>query len=214
MLKRDINTNVSKLLLIGDVHGKVNLYQNTIRLARQRHEVFLSIQVGDFGFIEAHDKAFGTTQNNTQHFVLFGNHDYYPYLDKNYSLGDVAFINTPNKKIMCIRGANSIDKSLQIQRGTWHEEEELTMQQGYEILDLYETFKPNLIISHDCPQSVRCALFNITDTSRTSQLLESLLSVHKPNDWYFGHHHKQIQREINGVRYRCLSELESAFVDV
>lgn len=211
---KKINTNDSQLLLIGDVHGKVELYNNALRLAQKKHSSFLSIQVGDFGFIEAHDRAFGKTQIKNNYFVLFGNHDHYPYINKYYSLGDVALIQTPNSKIMCIRGANSIDKLLQLQRGTWFEEEELTIQQAYELVDLYDSFKPDIVVSHDCPQSVRCTLFNINESSRTSQMLESLLCIHQPSHWYFGHHHKQIQREISGVHFRCLSELESVFVSV
>ena len=88
----------------------------------------------------------------------------------------------------------------------------------YKALAEYEQCKPTLMITHTCPSSISevvgsskvmesygLAGFN----SKTNELLQMMVEVHKPALWVFGHFHKSWRRSIRGVEYICLDELET-----
>lgn len=194
-----------EILLIGDIHGKVNLYKNIIK----NNKFDYSIQIGDYGFETEH--KFAKQLFDNKNFVLFGNHDYYPNLYENYSLGD--FGNFQNS-IFYVRGANSIDRRFRTEGFDWFPNEELEYSKSYELLDLYEKTKPKIVISYDCPQIVRQTCFNIFDKSTTSNLLQVMFEIHKPDLWIFGHHHRSINVVIDGVNFICLTELEHKTITI
>lgn len=205
MLK--VNTLVisdnNPLIIIGDVHGKVNQYKKIL----DNKVGCNSIQLGDFGFKDSHDWLLSNI-DISNHKVLFGNHDYYPFLDKSYSLGDYSVIIYNDKIILCIRGAYSIDKFLRKEELDWFSNEELSYLDFNNLLDLVNIIKPDIIISHDCPLSIKQNLFNIEEKSITSNGLEAVFDVYKPKLWIFGHYHKSIQTIKYGTVFKCLSELE------
>lgn len=104
----------------------------------------------------------------------------------------------------------SIDKHLRTPGIDWWEEEELSIPEFYQVLDNYESIKPNIIISHDCPTEV----FNIKDTSRTRQFMDTMLEIHRPKLWIFGHHHMSINKNVNNTNYICLNELETYIIKI
>lgn len=191
---------MSTLTLIGDVHGKVNEYWKLVT-----HQVKgKSVQVGDFGFKESHEWH-RLNIDGRQHKVLFGNHDYYPMLYAAHSLGDWHF----EDGICYIRGAYSIDKAYRLANNwPWFAEEELDYEQGSALVEQFAMWKPRVVVSHDCPRSVSQALFSIEDKSMTTNILQACLEAHQPELWVFGHHHKSKSEELDGVRFRCLAELE------
>lgn len=198
------------ILLIGDVHGKVKRYQSILR----ESEYDLSIQLGDFGFQKEHDWHLSNVDSDTNR-ILFGNHDYLPYVDMGHSVGDVAII---EDSIFLVRGADSIDKNWRRQGIDWWPEEELAPWNWEVIAEKYETTKPRIVLSHDCPQSfypeVCMPIPGLPYGSRTSQGLQSLLDLHRPELWVFGHHHKSITKAIDGTTFRCLAELETMEIEV
>lgn len=187
------------MVIIGDVHGKLTYYKNIIDKCDR------SIQLGDFGFKREHDWHIKNI-DGTKHKLLFGNHDYYPYLYKIHSLGDYAIV---DDYIMCIRGAHSIDKWHRLEGRDWFREEELEYAKWFEIIDKIKEVKPAVIISHDCPQIIREMQFNIYDKSRTSDGLQACFIEHQPELWLFGHHHMTIDVRVKGTRFICLNELET-----
>lgn len=44
--------------------------------------------------------------------------------------------------------------------------------------------------------------------TRTSQVLQQMFDVHKPEYWVFGHYHVDSAFEIEGCKFQCLPELE------
>lgn len=192
------------MLIIGDVHGNFDQYKKII----EDHDC--SIQLGDFGFKKEHDRFLTevyTEQN--KHRILFGNHDYYPYINKPYSLGDYIYL--PDEDIFCIRGAYSIDKNSRTLGIDYFPDEEISYTKFDEIFKVYIEAKPNVVISHDAPHIVRDKFFNIKRYSLTSHILQELLEEHRPSVWIFGHHHTSIKKEIPGYRTKfiCLGELET-----
>jgi predicted phosphodiesterase len=190
------------LLIIGDVHGKVDNYWKIL----QKHDG-ASIQLGDFGF-NKHHKWHLKNIDNKKHQIVFGNHDDYTFVNKPHSLRNWAY--TPQGyEIMTIRGAWSIDKHDRVEGKSWWANEELTYTEMEEAVDAFNYYKPKIVITHNCPYSVGDYLFGIKDKSMTCNGFEIMLQNHQPDLWFFGHHHRSVNEEINGTRFICLAELET-----
>ena len=186
------------MIIIGDIHGKIDSYYEILSKYKSP-----SIQVGDFGFSKQHRWHLDNLDSSI-HKINFGNHDDYTYLNKPHSLGNFNYY----KNVFTIRGAESIDKHLRTENLDWWREEELSYSQMQECIDFYEKIKPEIVVSHDCPDDVRKALFNIKDKSITSTGLQFMFEIHQPKLWIFGHHHKSKNEVINGTKFICLDELE------
>jgi predicted phosphodiesterase len=190
------------MIIVGDVHGNVNLFWKKF-IQNKSEEV---IQLGDFGFKKPHD-WFIKNCNSEIHKICFGNHDYYPYLHKDYSLGDWSY--NEKYKLFTVRGAEStLDKYEQQKRGTWYEEEELDPDSFDIVFENYKKYKPEIVVSHDCPKVIAYSFFGIYGTNFTREKLEELFEYHQPLLWIFGHHHESITKEIDGTKFKCLTELE------
>jgi predicted phosphodiesterase len=80
-----------------------------------------------------------------------------------------------------------------------------------DVLELYEKEKPDVVISHDCPDSVKLDIMKHDGIikSRTGLLLQMMYEIHSPDLWVFGHHHKSCKSRIHGTNFVCLNELET-----
>ncbi len=194
---------MQKILVIGDVHGKIDSYYKIL----QKYKPEYSICVGDFGFKKEHE-WFIKNIDYTKHKINFGNHDDTTFLNENYSRGNYTCYHGYENELMCVRGASSIDKQYRIKDVSWWSNEELSYKEMNEAIEVYAKNKPKIMITHDCPQSIRENVFSIYDKSITSVGLQAMLELHKPNLWIFGHHHKSIDIVVDGVRFKCLNELE------
>lgn len=192
---------MKNITIIGDIHGKIYQYHNIIKQSNK------SIQVGDLGFKNHHQYVLDNIDTNL-HKVNFGNHDDYSFLNKPHSLGNYS--NFDN--IMSIRGALSIDKHLRKENVDWWSNEELTYYEMQNAIDVYQKYKPSIVITHDCPNIVRHELFNITEKSLTSNGLQIMFEIHPPDLWIFGHHHKSKKQKVNGTQFICLAELETYII--
>lgn len=186
--------------IIGDVHGYVEEYLNIISTCKK------SIQVGDVGFKHAYDKIIPFIEN-TDHKICFGNHDYYPYLNKSFSCGNFSFIDN----IFTIRGAVSYDRYRRIEGVDYFLNEEMTYLEMSECFSLYEQVKPDIVVSHESP-SIFKKEFYFTKDSSTANFMDQLFKLHKPKMWIFGHLHESIIRTIEGCEFNCLNELE--YIDI
>lgn len=186
---------------IGDVHHKFDEYLKIIEGCER------SIQVGDFG---AGFDALPVMSLN--HGAIRGNHDN-PQIIKAYSNWIPDGYYDASTKTFFLGGALSIDKHNRISGRDFWEDEELSMSEMYAFMDFYETVKPEIFVSHDCPQEIFSRLFSSSgDRSRTRQALDCFFDIHKPNLWVFGHHHKDKNITYKGTEFRCLGEL--SFVDI
>ncbi len=189
------------ITFIGDVHGKFEHYLNLIKGCEY------SIQLGDFGF----DWSCLNGIDATHHKILGGNHDNYNECIKYpHYLGDYGLIHLNNLNVFFVRGALSIDRDFRREGVSWWRQEELSMRKCYEALDHYKEVKPNIVISHACPTSI---IEEVTESSniiisKTSQLLESMLELHCPDVWIFGHYHKTKTVLRGKTTFSCLGELE------
>lgn len=194
------------MVIIGDVHGKVNEYKKIIDNTEDN-----SVQVGDFGFKLEHD-WFLNNVDFKKHKILFGNHDYYPYIKYKHSVTKNYTMDF-DKSILYIRGAYSIDWNFRNIGYDLFTDEELTIAQFNKIVDNICEWKPKMIISHDCPLFLYEYFFKIMDgRNRTSQALQAIFEVWQPDYWIFGHHHHSKNELIDSTKFICLAELETLII--
>lgn len=185
--------------IIGDVHGKFDQYLSIIEGLDH------SIQIGDFGFREEHEKKVALGQPN--HKILFGNHDDYTYVDRDYSLGNIMFPQIDGIGCLSIRGANSIDRGYRTIGISWWPQEELPLQESTDLLIREQHRKVDILFSHDGPQDFIFEKFGYSP-SVTRLLVDVALMLYKPSLCIFGHHHVSMDEWHNGTRMICLNELE------
>jgi len=206
--------NNNYIHLLGDVHGHINQYNNLIsRLA-------YSVQIGDMGF------DYSKIKPNERHVWFGGNHEcYYTINNHANNLGDYGLKTLNGVTFYFVRGAFSIDKEYRLagQRKngvkTWWENEELSKEEFEEVVKDYYEKKPNIVLTHDCPDSVSRIIGNPeilrgfgfdpdTFNTITQTYLEKCFIIHQPKLWVFGHYHKHFDQVIGGTRFICLPELK------
>lgn len=199
------------LTLIGDVHGKYSKYLEIIPTLEY------SVQLGDFGF--NYSRLMGV--DPTRHRIIGGNHDNYAVHNERFFkqtphfLGDFGCHTLGNVNFFFVRGGRSIDNALRSPGIDWWVDEELTYKNASKALTLYKQVKPDIVLSHECPESVIDRLpikkLNVT-RSLTSQMLQAMFEAHKPAKWYFGHYHVSCKLNVDGTTFQCLNELETVGV--
>jgi predicted phosphodiesterase len=200
------------MYIVGDAHGKLGLMQQKLlRLDMSKPVVHL----GDLGF----DYSQLHLMPGNPFRFFSGNHDNFnTYHECKYALGDFGPITLTDHNMFFVRGGLSIDKKYRTIGHDWFAEEELTYTQMDECFDLYIKQKPDIVLSHECPQSVIPMVsqfsdqyitenFGCTLPSRTSVFLERLFEAHQPKFWCFGHFHRS-KDFVYKTHFKCLAELE------
>jgi len=206
--------------LIGDIHGNWPYYETLVK------GVDKSVQVGDFGIgfppcnnqnkQERIDKRLKNTFSRGEHRFIRGNHDN-PSVCKTYKeyISDGTIEVIEGKTIMYIGGALSIDgpsfvPNWRTEGKDWWPDEELSYNDLSVMVQVYEDIKPDVMITHECPESISNVLFSSFKNdgeafySRTRRAFDTMLSIHTPKLWVFGHWHKAKDTVLYDTRYICL----------
>jgi len=190
------------MIIVGDIHGRLR----ELNAIARKNKSETIVQIGDFGFGfgEMFDIDGKLIEPNIRFFR--GNHDS-PELCNAHpqSLGDFGLF----EGMFFVAGADSIDKDMRIEGQSWWRNEELTIQQFNEAIDQYSAVEPEVVLTHDCPQSIARDYFGIPEVSRTRQGLQAMLEIHRPKLWIFGHHHRHFVKDDKGCVFRCLPELQT-----
>lgn len=209
--------------LIGDIHGMIYDYK---AYAIDNFEGS-TIQIGDFGVGFGQGDYWIESLNQFHeangHRFIRGNHDN-PAICKTMS----GYINdgTVENDVMFIGGAWSIDNPnappgwyKRTAGYDWWPEEECSDEQFQQMLDVYKTMKPRVMITHDCPAKVSYPMFWGTGfikgpvyPNRTSAWFDRFIDAHEPEFWFFGHWHKTMCYQHGKTTFICLGELD--FIDV
>lgn len=212
---------MSKIILIGDVHGKTSQYQNLIeaKYADQR-----TIQIGDMGL---GFKGVGLPMPGyspldwSLHKFIRGNHDS-PMkcrAHKGY-LGDYGFLEKDN--LFYVSGAFSIDRMRRVEDISWWAHEELTRPEMDNMVNLYLEKKPRFVVAHECPSSASVWLLTTLlagfrpeklVSSRTGEAMEYMFEQHKPEKWIFGHYHVNKTFDWRDTEFTCVNELSTFELD-
>lgn len=218
-----------KYTFYGDIHGGMNDF---IFALRANSESDKHIQVGDFGFGFLRQSSEKKLERIMDEFpnmrMIRGNHDD-PALAKQHPkfITDGHTEITPEGvKIMYVGGAWSIDHAFRTPGLSWWPDEELSNEEFKKVEEIYGDFKPDIMVTHDCPQYISTSLFIQTGLAmyggaakvfktRTAQMFEHFhLNVHKPKVWLFGHWHHDETALIDGTQFVCAGEFSSVTVDM
>jgi hypothetical protein len=125
-------------------------------------------------------------------------------------LGDWGYL--PEQDLFFVSGAFSIDRDWRTPGFDWWTDEQISMDELMEAITEFGMCKPRFVVTHDCPHvlyPMLCGKGGIIP-NHTSAALDMMLGLHKPEKWYFGHHHQT--KEIfhpDGTLFRCLAEHEA-----
>ena len=217
------------MLFIGDTHGKYDAYYELVKNSKS------SFQLGDFGFSEAWNRLLYSDLNPELHKVGQGNHDPHNSLNNSskHWTGRFGNLLVDNQQIFWIGGALSIDLVYRVGEWmsrnrnpvyqTWFANEQLSYQEFKDCEKLWKKFKPKVVASHTCPSFVIKKGFSGNKSNRimedygwgaeyndiTSQFLDHLWSIHRPDFWIFGHFHCSYHERFENTEFRCLAELET-----
>lgn len=211
--------------LVGDIHGLFNDYK---AYALDKFDG-PHIQIGDFGvgFGQSdywHESVDAHMMASNGRFIR-GNHDN-PATCKTFKswIPDGRVEND----VMFIGGAWSIDNP-QAPPGwyrrtkdyDWWEDEECSDGQFAQMLDVYKTVKPRVMITHDCPHEIADDMFWKSGlltgpryNTRTGDFFQKLLDTHQPDFHFFGHWHNTMHYKYGNTHFMCLGILDHIDVDL
>lgn len=206
---------MSKIVLIGDVHGKTDQYQ---KLLRQKYENVRTIQLGDMG---VGFKGVGLHKLPDNHKWFRGNHDA-PGKCRGYEsyLGDYGYL--PEDSLFWLAGAFSIDRAWRTEGVSWWPDEELSPAELTKAIELYKSVKPRFVLSHEAPSTAaKRMLMGLVGNSgyfsaklecsmsRTAEALQCMFDFHEPDEWVFGHYHIDKSFLLGHTTFTCVAELST-----
>ena len=208
------------IFITGDTHGSMGMSRFNMKnfpIQKELTKEDYVIITGDFGLVFSLDKEeeyWLKWLDKKSYTTLFccGNHENFDVLDSLpisiWNGGKVHFINDSvihlmrgqvfdinGTKIFTFGGADSIDKQHRIEGKSWWKREMPSNAEYEEGLDNLEkhSWKIDVIISHDCSQSVFEKLMaglwvkSLTSINKYFEVLEEKLDY---KQWYFGHYHE------------------------
>lgn len=157
----------SKVLLLGDVHGRADVIEVAARRATSR-DIKTIIQIGDYW---AYESATGTAVESVlsslgvQLFFIPGNHEHFGVLDymeeKPHEptvitphvtyLPKLTKINIGERRTLCLGGAVSIDRDSRLPGADWFPQEVISHD---EMLTAQTMGQFDIVLAHDCPANV------------------------------------------------------------
>lgn len=229
------------MILLSDIHGNSYMIKLLCSDSIYENEKYI-LQLGDFGFIfdeqESEEENISLNyinrlleNNNKTLFTILGNHECWSrYLDmvtcfdwdfKTWKIRDSIYViqpgeivNLEGKTILCVGGADSIDKSWRLQYAQkykekiWWFEETISdndMYNAYHNLEKYDN-KVDYICTHCEPYTFMAKSQIVSNPlpTRSEMLLDGLLSVVEFKKWYGGHVHATCEIETGGKIIKSL----------
>lgn len=202
------------ICFIGDVHGELDGLRKNMKRFRKLHPEETFIQVGDLGL------GFPKSQSPDfpKHFSFIrGNHDQ-PAMCRRHPryLGDYGVTEIEGHKVFFMSGAWSIDRAMRTEHIDWWAEEELSNPELDAACNLYVKEKPEIVITHDAPQSIAWLMLNQSMiggwgqdsfgtpvVTRTGEALTAMFDAYQPKLWMFGHWHRSFVKNWNGTKFIC-----------
>lgn len=217
-----------KIIIVGDLHGEFGELNHLINHKRPQ----IVLQVGDFGFYPKepdYDPAKKVKAQGTKIHWCDGNHEDHEALELIQATGQLevapgcfyqprgSILTLPNgRRVLFFGGAESMDKAHRIRGEDWFPQEVPTYSDFAKVLD-----EPvDIVISHTAP-----ACFSLKKEppfgyakkpwlakfdEPTPKMLDSILEIVKPKQWFFGHYHVHQVGHDCGVDWTALSHPRSS----
>lgn len=199
-----------KVRYIGDIHGYIFPY---LRLTDTVD--FPTVQIGDFGFGFINYNPIGPDDYRNR--FIRGNHDSPAVCKEQHNwIAD----GTIEDNVGFIGGASSIDRAYRTEGVSWWPDEQCSIAELLGIHDKFTSEKPEVIISHECPEFIANAICQqygkskFPDDNRTRIMLEQVYYSYKPKLHIFGHWHLNFDYLYQGTRFICLPELSYIDIDL
>jgi predicted phosphodiesterase len=196
---------MKKITLLGDVHGKYKRMHEIIR-EKDKHEYI--VQVGDLGF--SYDTLDNVDPNKFK--IVSGNHDNMDkIINTAHYLGNYGYTELNGINFFWYRGAYSIDRQYRTIGIDYWSNEENDIETFMKARELYREVKPDLVLTHDCPESIVYQMLSPNHRiyqNITNWALQELFNIHQPKRWFFGHHHQSKTIQYGNTKFICLDELE------
>lgn len=194
-----------KHVFVGDIHG----HTHVLTKYGYRNRDATVIQVGDMGIGFGTKKVPPLIPANCR--FIRGNHDNPEICRKSPKhIEDGHVETTPNgTKIMYVGGARSQDIEWRTIGIDWWEDEECSWGELEGFIRKYAEFKPDVMVTHDCPYPVAIKMFQWTahkpvEMDRTKAAFHAMLDSHAPKLWVFGHWHQNRRETIDGTQFVCV----------
>ena len=214
------------LRIIGDVHGLTHAPSYLKRASKAQY----SLQLGD---LSGSNYKFLSQLSPNYHKAIAGNHEVYNTKSKWYFrkmphfLGNFGVWSIPNfEDIFYVRGGLSLNFKSKQSAGIWSIEEECTVNELREAIELYDFIRPNFVVTHECPlrmtehvaDPMMAHSFGFPSSSirtKTNQALDAMMDIHQPKTWIFGHFHKYLSKHLDGTHFLCLNKFpdKGHFID-
>jgi predicted phosphodiesterase len=214
---------MSKILILGDVHGEWGDLNIVIAKALRLHpDIERMIQVGDFGYAWPGSKPFKFLktfwENNDLEKVkalpfhwLDGNHENHNQLELDGGAsqpgmiyqprGSVVDFGYPYGRTMFFGGASSIDKDSRVQDKSWWPQE--SIRYGQVLAALEQEGPLDMVISHECPLAFPYGNYKKEFGRADKQALDAIREKFRPKFWVFGHHHTFQGGLTDGTLWAC-----------
>lgn len=190
-MRKDL-AKIEDVVFIGDLHGDMGDW------TRFRNEHKMTVQLGDLGcgFVQL-----PVPQMN--HWFIRGNHDSPDIASQRPDyIGDYETIG----RTFFVSGAASVDADRRHAGMSWWADEQLSEYKMRAATSMYSDARPEVVVSHCAPACIELRLNAAWRRSRTTLWFDSLLELHQPMLWVFGHYHVAFDCRYNGTRFTCVPQ--------
>ncbi len=217
-----------KILYVGDLHGNVPAYGRVDTAAKNMNADAI-VQVGDQAVFwpgdDRTERYFQKRQRQnkltTPWYFADGNHEDHNRLDQIWTeqgQPDVVklfenvfhvrrggFVEIAGVSHVFCGGARSTDRHHRIEDISWWSQEAPSGADLRKFFDAIQDFKPEVIVTHDAPNCV--PLYRDgrqSDPTATGFMKIASMSDHRPQRWYFGHHHiLKSWTDVSDIDFYC-----------
>lgn len=207
-----------KLAIIGDIHGNFNQYKNICAILDMPTIALGDIGIGfpniNFPKMPCKDKIFPGNHDDRRAFVRY---------QDNY-VGDYGAYQPDGaiKPIFFLGGGFSPDFKSRTHGFDFWDYEQLSLRELEHAQHIYETLKPDVVVTHERPFGLTESLLEEFRNSRpylfyrerTTVFLERLLDIHIPKVWVYGHWHENRHDTYRGCEFYCVEQLGYKIIEV
>lgn len=218
------------MYFLGDVHAESHLMKGFLE-SKEKY----CLQLGDFGFIFKYNdwkwnkflNHFARDYPEKMIFTILGNHENYDSIEKMpiktifgarcreirsnvYAVERGEILSIEGLNILCIGGADSIDKVYREPKESWWHQEVITSQDVIKTVDKGLTHSFDMICSHTMPAFFMDKKFTTLFNTGSEFSLEKIYCDIENNDkhiplWLGGHVHASISLSYNDTLFRTLN---------
>ncbi len=230
-----------RLAIIGDVHGRFDQLEELLRAACARQPLDAAVQVGDFGFFEEKLPAARPSFHlPVPLYAVCGNHDDHAYLARARRSGALerwaeanlfyqaraSVVTVGEVCLGFLGGALHADRPQRRHGGNV-----ITTDEARRAADLFNSAKPEVIVSHSCPAGIGIGMQSTPELAwgvaehvlmagydpgphhdcgeaQLTWLWRALQA--RPRLWCFGHFHAARDITLAGTRFLCVPRIDPA----